>query len=175
MNYKDLNISIKEKYKTITFNEQEIKVLEKLNTDSLYDLIMITLQKSKEDCIYNPLKIEMYFYLHIVYMYTDIIFSAEDKEDEATLFDELSNSGLLDMILECIDDEQFNTTFEIIKELIEKLEKQHISAVSLFNNFINTMPINAAEAMKIVDNFDKSKYQEVVDFAKAANGDRPIA
>lgn len=175
MNYKDLNINLKKEYKTITFNEQEIKVLNKLNTNSLYDLIMITLQKSKEDCIYNPLKIEMYFYLHIVYMYTDIVFSLEDKEDETTLFDELSNSGLLDMILECIDDEQFNTTFEIIKELIEKLEKQHISAVSLLNNFINTMPINAAEAMKIVENFDKSKYQEVIDFAKAANGDRPIA
>jgi hypothetical protein len=43
MNYKDLNINIKERYKTITFNEQEIKVLEKLDTDSLYDLIMITL------------------------------------------------------------------------------------------------------------------------------------
>ena len=79
------------------------------------------------------------------------------------------------MVLECIDDEQFNMAFEIIKELIEKLEKQHVSAVSLLNNFINNMPINAAEAMKIVENFDKSKYQEVIDFAKAANGDRPIA
>ena len=175
MNYKDLNIKIKQEYETITFNEQEIKVLKKIDTNSLYDLVMITLQKSREDNIYNPIKIAMYFYVNIVYMYTDIIFSAEDRADEAQLYDELEQSGLLDMILNCIDDEQFNGIYAIIEELIEKLEKQNTSVVSMFHDFIKNMPINAAEAMKIVDNFDKSKYQEVVDFAKAANGGRPIA
>ena len=175
MNYKELNIKVDKEYNTITFNEQEIKVLKKLDTDSQYDLIEITLQKAKEGNLYNPLKVDMYFNLHIVYLYTDIVFSAEDRLDEPKIYDELENSGLLDLIVDAIDDDEYVYLYNTLSTTIEKREHYNSTAAAMFNNFITNMPINAAEAKKIVETFDKDKYQEVIDFAKAANGGRPIA
>ena len=40
--------------------------------------------------------------------------------------------------------------------------------------FIQDLPRNAAAAMEIIENFDKQKFQAVVDFATAANGNRNI-
>jgi hypothetical protein len=48
------------------------------------------------------------------------------------------------------------------------------SVSSLIQSFINDLP-KQAEAMKdIMDNFNPEKYQEVINFAKAANGRREI-
>ena len=48
------------------------------------------------------------------------------------------------------------------------------STSSMIQSIINDLPKNAQAAANIVDNFDESKYQAVIDFAKAANGGRPI-
>ena len=39
---------------------------------------------------------------------------------------------------------------------------------------IDDMPAAAQAAMNLVNKFDPQKYQEVIDFATAANGGRPI-
>ena len=48
------------------------------------------------------------------------------------------------------------------------------SASALLQSVIHDLPKQAEAAMKIVDSFDKEKFQNVVDFAKAANGGRDI-
>lgn len=59
---------------------------------------------------------------------------------------------------------------EVKKEVVSYKQ----SVVSLVQSLINDLP-KQAEAMKdIVDNFNPEKYQEVINFAKAANGGREI-
>ena len=59
---------------------------------------------------------------------------------------------------------------EVKKEVVSYKQ----SVVSLVQGLINDLP-KQAEAMKdIVDNFNPEKYQEVINFAKAANGGREI-
>ena len=48
------------------------------------------------------------------------------------------------------------------------------SAAFLIGQFINELPERMEEVSKIVNEFDPSKYQAVVDFATAANGGRNI-
>ena len=48
---------------------------------------MITLQKAKEDILYNPIKLDMYFHLHLVYMYSNLSFTEKQKEDEEKIYD----------------------------------------------------------------------------------------
>ena len=48
------------------------------------------------------------------------------------------------------------------------------SATSLIRSIINDLPANAQAAADIVSTFDKDKYQEVINFATAANGGRNI-
>ena len=49
-----------------------------------------------------------------------------------------------------------------------------MSTAGILNTFIQDMPKNAEAMSEIVDNFDKEKYKEVIDFARYANGGRPI-
>ena len=42
------------------------------------------------------------------------------------------------------------------------------------NNLINNLPQNAQAAAEIMNTFDPNKFAEVVNFAQAANGGRPI-
>ena len=44
----------------------------------------------------------MYFNLYIVYMYTDLIFTEEDKLDEAEIYDTLESNGLIAEIISMI-------------------------------------------------------------------------
>lgn len=55
----------------------------------------------------------------------------------------------------------------------EIIDYKH-STVSLIQGLITDLPKQAEAMQNIIDNFDKNKYQEVINFAKAANGGREI-
>ena len=63
---------------------------------------MVTLQKSLEEGVYNPVKKDMYFHLYLVYMYTDITFTEKQREDESKLYDVLESNGLIPAVLKNI-------------------------------------------------------------------------
>ena len=44
----------------------------------------------------------------------------------------------------------------------------------VLQDVINNLPIKAEEMQNIVNNFDPAKFQNVLDFAKAANGGREV-
>ena len=48
------------------------------------------------------------------------------------------------------------------------------SAGALVSTFINDLPRQAEAAAKIIEQFDKNDFQQVLNFAKAANGGRDI-
>ena len=107
-------------------------------------------------------------------MYTDINFTDKQREDEEKIYDNLKSNGILDKFLEIIPDNEYNDLYEWLITTQEALEQHNNSFVGFLQKFIGDMPKNA-EAMKdIVNNFDKDKFQEVVDFARAANGGRDI-
>ena len=144
------------------WNGNEIEVLDYLPIEDKYDLIMITLQKSLEDGYYNPIKIDEFFHLHLIYMYTNINFTEKQKENEHKLYDSLKNNGLIDALFNMLDDTK--------RELTEY--KRSISGI--IQNIITDLPKQAEAMQDIIDNFDKEKYQNVLNFAKAANGGREI-
>ena len=52
--------------------------------------------------------------------------------------------------------------------------KYSISAASLISKIIDDLPRNADAAQKIIDNFDKEKFKEVMNFVKAINNGNDI-
>ena len=89
--YASLKLKVDNSSFTFDFNGNQIEVLKYLPIDSKYDLVEVTLQKSKEsNGYYNPLKVDMYFHLHLVYMYTNISFTDKQREDEAKLYDTIT-------------------------------------------------------------------------------------
>lgn len=157
------------------WNGNEIEVLDYLPIEDKYDLIMITLQKSLEDGYYNPIKIDEFFHLHLIYMYTNINFTEKQKEDEHKLYDSLKSNGLIDAFIEQMNEFDYSELFNMLDETKREITDYHRTMVSLVQNLITDMPKQAEAMSKILDNFDPDKYQNVINFAKAANGGREIS
>lgn len=174
VNYTSLKLKTDNSVKTFQFHNVNIDVLQYLPIEDKYDLVMITLQKSFEEEVYNPIKLDMLFHLYLIYMYTNISFTDKQKENESKLYDAIKSNGLLEAVLEQIPEEEYNILFEYISDLADIKEEYNRSVVSLVKKMITDLPTQAQAAMDIVNSFDKEKYQEVIDFAKMANGNRSI-
>lgn len=174
VSYANLKLKINEETVKIMFKDTEIEVLQYLPIDDKYSLISITLQKAQEENTYSPVLLDMFFHLHLVYLYTNITFTDKQREDEAKLYDILKSNGLMDEIIKAIPEVEYNMLYNYLEEESRNRTKAKRSAVGLIQSIINDLPTQAQAAMDIVNNFDKEKYQNVIDFAKAANGGRDI-
>ena len=172
--YSSLKLKMKNDIKVIDFNESKIEVKQYLPITDKIVLIDITLQKARESKLYNPLKVNMYFHLHLVYLYSNITFTDKQREDEEKLYDILDSNGLIDAIVAAIPESEYVDLLNKTSEKIETELKYNTTAAAILNSFMDELPRNAEAAAKIVDNFDPEKYQAVLNFAKAANGGRDI-
>ena len=174
ISYANMKLKVNNNIKTFDFNGNEVEVLSYLPIEDKFDLVMVTLQQSLIDGIYNSIKLEMYFNLNLAYMYTNISFTEKQKEDAEKIYNVLKTNGFFDKMIEMIPDEEYEELIGYIEEEIEKSMRYNTSAAAVVKSIINDLPTQAQAAMNIVNNFDKEKFQEVVQFAQAANGNRPI-
>mgnify|MGYP006968328545 CR=1 FL=1 len=174
ISYANMKLKVNNDIKTFDFNGNEVEVLSYLPIEDKFDLVMVTLQQSLIDGIYNSIKLEMYFNLNLAYMYTNISFTEKQKEDAEKIYNVLKTNGFFDKMIEMIPDEEYEELIGYIEEEIEKNMRYNTSAAAVVKSIVNDLPTQAQAAMNIVNNFDKEKFQEVVQFAQAANGNRPI-
>lgn len=175
MRYSELGLTRIVDKDTFIWNDKKISYIKYLPVEAKYDIVMITLQKAFENGIYNPIKLDMFFHLNLIYMYTDLEFTDEERENEDKLYDEMRSTGFIDEFLKVINADEYAEMQEDI-ENIAKLHMDYLSSAgSVIRTFIEDLPAHAEAAQSIVDNFDKEKFQNVIDFAQAANGKRPIS
>lgn len=174
--YTKLGLKTNTETKKIEFNGNEIEILQYLPIEDKYSLVNITLQECQEGTIYNPVKKDMFFHLNLAFMYTNISFTDKQKsvENLSKVYDALTNSGLMQQILDNIPKDEYDELYSYIEELEYKILNYNNTLSGTIKNIIDTLPANAEQMQKIVDNFDPQKFQNVLDFAKAANGGRPI-
>ena len=172
--YASLKLKTNTSINTFDFQGQTIEVLKYLPVEQKDDLVIIASQNAEENGIYNPIKLDMYFHLYLVYMYTNLTFTDKQKENEAKLYDTLKSNGFIEALLQNIDEEEYEELYEYILTYQEDMLKYKNTAGGVLQSLIQDLPRNAQMAAEIVDNFDKNKFQAVVDFATAANGGRKI-
>jgi len=172
--YSSLKLKTKEDIKEIQFNEYKIEVKQYLSISDKIDLVDITLQKSKEEKLYNPLKVNMYFHLHLIYLYTNLTFTEKQREDEEKLYDAMESNGLINEIIAAIPEYEYNELLKMTNEKIENELKYSTTAAGMVSSLLKELPIEAEKMTEIMNNFDLTKYQNVLDFVKASNGGRPI-
>ena len=174
VSYANMKLKVNTQVKTFKFGGQDIEVLQYLPARDKYDLLMITLQKSIQNGAYNDFKLNLYFELNLVYMYTNISFTEKQREDEFKLYDTLKSNGFFELFLQTINEDEYNELFAQLEAIKEASFKNRLSVSSVINQLINDLPANAEAAAKIVNNFNPNQYKAVVDFARYANGGRDI-
>lgn len=168
VSYANLKLKVDNTVNTFDFNGNKIEVLNYLPVEDKYDLIMITIQKAKENGYYNGLKIDVFFHLHLVYMYTNLSFTDKQREDEMKLYDTLKSNGFIDKMLLAIPENEYNELYTYIEDIVSSDTEYMQSFASIVKTIVEDLPKNAQMAAEIVDNFNPEKYQQVVNFAKTA-------
>lgn len=174
VSYANMKLKVDNSVKTFDFGGQTIEVLQYLPARDKYDLLMVTLQKSLEEGAYNEFKLNLYFELHLVYMYTNISFTEKQREDEFKLYDTLKSNGFYKQFLLTINEDEYNELFEQLNAIKEASSANRMSVGAVINHLIDDLPANAEAAAKIVESFDPQQFKAVVDFARYANGGRDI-
>lgn len=170
ISYNKLKLKLNTSVKEIEVNEQKIEVLQYLPIEDKYNLIMLALQNSKLEGIYNPIKLDMYIDLYTIYMYTNLNFTESQREDESKLYDTLKSNDVIKLVKNAIpynEIEELSYYEDVIRQRLEQHDK---SISGVINNIIESLPKNAEAMQEIIDNFDQEKFKNVLDFAKAANG-----
>lgn len=170
MNCSNLNIY----NNSVLIDNIDIKVLQYLPIEDKNSIIQMALQNSEENTIYNEYKLQMYFELYITYMYSDIEFTEEEKEDEVHLYDVLKSNGIIEKIIEAIPRVEYIDLCNKLAVTKENKMKYRNSIASVINSFINELPANASAAKDIIEKFNPEDFMQVLKFAEAANGNRPI-
>lgn len=169
ISYTNLKLKVNTDVNTFDFNGNQIEVLKYLPLEDKYDLINLALQSAREEIIYNPIKLEAYFHLYIIMMYTNINFTEKQKEDKVKLYDTLKSNGLIDQVLMNMEEDEYNFLCDSLNQQEEDTLQYQNTIAGVVNNIIENLPVRAEEMQKIVDNFDASKFENVLNFAKAVN------
>lgn len=160
--------------KKIKLNDKEIQVKQYLPISDKMDVIQIAIQKADNGQYINQLALQMFFELNLVYSYSNIEVTQEERDDEFSLYDKWTLDGTFNAVISEIPSREYTILQDSVDAMIEDLMRYRGTAAAVINSFIQDLPRNAEIAKEIVDSFDPEKYKEVVEFAKAANGGRAI-
>ena len=184
INYSDLDFKQEDtdKYTVITFKDKEIKVLKYLPSIEKYNLLNTTLLQSTDDTvIINEYKLDMFFNINLAIAYTNIVFSKEEQDMELSdLYDKFKTSGLLDMIIDSIPDDEYATLYSSLvsnkEEYVSERKSVSYGIANAIEQISKKLPKQEEmqNLLQSLKDFNPEDYSNEVEFAKAANGGRDI-
>jgi hypothetical protein len=174
INYSDLGLSVNKTRSSFKFQDLEIEISNYLPIRDKYDLVMTTIQKSKEGLYYNVIKLNMFFKLHLIYMYTDIVFSQSDYADEAKVYDELVCSGFMDAFLKAFPTEEYNTLLTLVQDVASDVAATERSAGAVVQSLIQDLPGNASKAVETLKEINPDSFKSLLEAANAMKGGKPL-
>ncbi len=158
----------------IKINDNQVEVLSYLPIEDKLNLVDVTLQQSWDNGIINPILLDMNFYLNIIFKYTNISFTDKQREDKGKLFDIVKNTNVLNCVLAAIPTEEYEELAEYLSETEKLLIEKSRAFAPQLKEFMEVLPIKMQEAAEIAKNFDPEKFKNVIAFAQAGNGNRPV-
>ena len=175
MNYSNINLKLHTGVNCFSINpECEVNVLQYLPIEDKNSLIKMAIQNAEENGILNELLLDMYFRLYTIYMYTDLEFTEDEKDDPVMLYDILESNGIIDAVIRAIPEAEWHYLNNMKLVMVKSHITRRNSIAATIQNFIEMLPKNAEAANEIIKNFNPEDFQAVINFAQAANGNRPI-
>ena len=122
--FSKLGLKVDNTVNTITVGEQTVEVIYYLPFKSKIELVANIINQSvDENNYYNPMKVHLYMVLGTVEAYTNLSFTAKQKEDPFKLYDMFMSSGLFDNIIAHINPKDWHdiqdNTWSVIKNLYD--------------------------------------------------------
>jgi hypothetical protein len=150
MNYSDLKLTIPKFTNNFTIGENTINVYQYVSIEDKYDLINAVVQNSEENGIFNPLLVDMYFNLYLVYMYTDIIFTEEEKAEPSLLYDHLDSNGIIRAVINNMNPNEYKCLVNMAKRMVGLKQTYKRTIASVLHEMIDDLPDKTEKAAGIL-------------------------
>ena len=122
ISFTKLKLQKSNEVKKLIYNDQEIIIKQYLPVNEKLMLIgRVINAAADENRFYNPVKLDIFLSLEIIYVYTNINITDKQKEDPAKLFDLFESSGLLTEIIKLIPEEEYQTLYDGVVETVDSI------------------------------------------------------
>ena len=106
--------------KTISICDQYVEVKQYLPISDKINIITNVIENSADDNNFaNPVKVEVFANLEIMYAYTNISFTDKQKENPTKLYDLLEENGIIAEVIAAIPENEYALLLGWIDETIE--------------------------------------------------------
>ena len=130
--FSKLGLKKKEEVKKIIFNEQEIEIKQYLPIQDKLNVMFNAISKTEdENRFFNPVKLECYCTLEIIYAYTNIKFTDKQLEDEGKLFDLMEENDLINLIFSAIPEDETDFIMNSCERAAEAIYTYNNSAFGI--------------------------------------------
>ena len=130
--FSKLGLKKNEKIETIKFNDVDIEVKQYLPTEEKFKLIERVLSNSNDDNNFkNPMKVNIFTDLEIIFAYTNLTFTDKQKEDVQKLYDLLDENGVIESVIKAIPQYEYTNLISAISETIDSYYKYRNSALGI--------------------------------------------
>ena len=127
-----LALKKKEEVKTIKWGDNDIEIKQYLPVEDKIKIIENVLRNSADDNNFaNPVKVEVYFSLELLYNYTNITFTEKQKEDVTKLYDLFEENGLFAQIITAMPETEYTLLYDWVQETIDAFYKHRNSALGI--------------------------------------------
>lgn len=129
-----MGLKAKNDIKTIMIGEQEVEVKQYLPIQKKLELIgNVASFSADENNFANPVKVDVFFNLEVMYHYTNITFTEKQKEDFIKTFDLLKEHGIFDLIRDTIPSEEYYSLYEDTWKCISEIYKYKNSVLGIMD------------------------------------------
>ena len=145
-----LQLKKKETHNEFTYNNQTVEVKEYLPINEKLTLISNVINAAQDSMQYaNPVKVEIFTSLEILYNYTNISFTEKQKEDPAKLYDLLEGNGIINKVISLIPEEEYKFLINSIDECIKAVYAYVNSARGIMESIVNDYENTNLDATEI--------------------------
>lgn len=130
--FSKLKLTKQDTVKTIKVNDIEIEVKQYLPITEKINIITNVLQESADvNNFANPMKVEVFLNLEMIYAYTNLTFTDKQKEDVTKLYDLLETNDVINEIIGAIPESEYSALINWTNETIDAFYKYRSSVMGI--------------------------------------------
>lgn len=172
--FASLKLKVKEEVKTIKIGEKEIEIKQYLPAADKNSILESTIAEADGGTVLNTFAVDIYFHLFIIFKYTNLSFTDAQKADLLKLYDILESNGVVEQIIKEIPEEEYNTLYDNLEDMIELYNEYRNSAKALVEQFAMFAPNQAVNIGEQIQNFDIEKMKNVLQLADYTGMNNPL-
>jgi len=153
--------------KVITLLGEKVEVKQYLPIEDKMNILEMVIQTADAGTILNTLVLDAVFEMYLIFKYTNIEFTAEEKKDLLGTYDKLEINGIIEPIISAIPEIEYKLLKNNLEQMIVDYKDYRNSAKGALDALSIFAPTMAEKLNNQIQQMDTEKMQNVVELAQA--------